>query len=97
MARTICVLSMEELEGWTVRKVKPDCSDHKHVTRLEAVEMTTPGNGSPYFRAIAEWVGPRHIRMLTAYAWRAVTTESGHTVLNLVEEGAARIRNRSSR
>lgn len=70
--KTICVVSFEEFEMLKGNE-QPYCPDHYHVTRLEANQMTGRGDFKPYFIPIAEWVGPKHIRMLYVHGLRGVS------------------------
>lgn len=67
----VCVLS--DVEVKELQEGRPvSCSDHRHLPVKEAFTMTLQHwqkTSSPYFHPIAEWVGPRHIRLLRAFSW----------------------------
>jgi hypothetical protein len=69
MSRKICLLSHEEVKQWR-EGIAPHCPDHRHVKRVDAMEMTHHGDYSPYSERIAQWVGPRHIELLSTWSWK---------------------------
>ena len=70
--RNICALAGWETKDWLERQIPPNCKKHKHLTKLEAMEMTCRGESSPYARPIAEWIGPRQVKMLTCFEWKMI-------------------------
>lgn len=72
----ICMLSPDEVE-LLKQNVAPSCCDHRHITKLEANEMTGRGDFKPYFIPIAVWVGPKHIRLLDLKAMRDKSVKLG--------------------
>jgi hypothetical protein len=76
--RRICVLGPEDVELLRVNII-PNCRDHTHVKKVDAMEMTGRGDFKPYFTPIAEWVGPNHIRILKVHAIRGLSTKIGKT------------------
>ena len=82
--KTICVIGFEEAE-MLKRNEEPYCPDHHHVSRLEANQMTGRGDFKPYFIPIAEWVGPKHIRMLYLHGLRGASCKFDEYVLLAVK------------
>lgn len=81
MARKcVCVLSGEEAELWATRKIKPNCADHYHVTRVDAMEMLGRGDWQPYNEPIAEPAGGNAIRLLRTFAVRGLSCKVGGTL-----------------
>jgi hypothetical protein len=81
---TIC-----ELAPWEVRELresgtKPDCKQHRHISKRDACEKTCHGDFSIYAQPIAEWVGPRAILLKSDRVWRRVPS-AGVGVMQLVE------------
>lgn len=73
---TICVIGPEEVE-MLKQNIAPNCNDHYHVSRLEANQRTGRGDFKPYFVPIAEWVGPKQIRMLALHGMRGLACKVG--------------------
>lgn len=71
---------MEGLQG----NVSPTCTEHQHITRRDAMEMTGRGDFKPYFTPIAEWVGPKHIKMLFVHSIRGLSAKIGETHANAI-------------
>ena len=66
MSVKICVLKRnEDFENH-------DCRNHQHISRVVAMEWTGRGHTKAIIR-MAEWVGPRHIRILAGH-WKIVRT-----------------------
>lgn len=70
----VCILS--DIETQELRRgIRPTCSQHRHTNVSDAFEQCRQGwqkAKSSYFHPIAEWVGPRHIRVLRAFSWAIV-------------------------
>jgi hypothetical protein len=71
MSRKVCILSTEETKDWTDHGMRPQCHNHRHVRRADALDMAHLGDFSSYSEPIAKLVGPHHIVMKTAWTWRA--------------------------
>lgn len=74
MSVKVCVLAEWEMAAWEKEKQRPDCKNHRHVSKLEACEMAHHGEPrfSPYHQKIAEFVGPHHVRILSGFEWKCV-------------------------
>jgi hypothetical protein len=92
--RNICILAPWEIKDWAERNLPPVCKNHRHIRKVEAMEMTGRGDVSPYARPIAEWAGPRQIRMIREYAWSALMTEGGTIGLCLLDDSHPKFRRR---
>lgn len=88
MSFDIHILYEWEIRAWNQEKIEPSCKNHRHTKKLDAIEMTCYGDPEfiPYSRKIAEWVGPRHIRMLTQYELREVE-RSRFPRMEIIEQG----------
>ncbi len=70
---SVCVLKEWEVGAWQDEKERPICRNHFHVRKVEAFRLT--GRGDPKecsHLPEAEWVGPRHIRLVTEFRWKIV-------------------------
>jgi hypothetical protein len=68
----VCILTDIEAEQYKVTGFKPPCTDHEHVKVSEAFEMARQGfcrSKASYFAPIAEWVGPRELKLLRSFGW----------------------------
>lgn len=83
--KNVCVLGPEDVELLKLN-VEPVCCDHSHISRLDANQMTGRGDFKPYFTPIAEWVGPRHIRILRVHAFRGLATKCGEYHANAITQ-----------
>jgi hypothetical protein len=90
----VCVLS--DVEVRELQEGRPvSCKDHRHIPAREAFQMALQHwqkTSSPYFHPIAEWVGPRHIRLLRSFSWgvsqQSVTPEGViHVATQQMKEG----------
>ena len=84
----ICELAPWEVAAWKDEGKKPDCRQHRHISKMEACERTCHGDYRGYFAPVAEWVGPRAIMVKADRVWRPVPSD-GVRVLQLVAGTAA--------
>ena len=68
MANSICVLHPWEVEELQNNRVVPTCRNHKHIKRIEAMELTARGDNVHDAKA-AKWVGPGMICMTVQAVW----------------------------
>ncbi len=50
---SVCVLKNWEVKAWREEKELPSCSNHFHIRKVEAFQLSYLGNVS--------WVGPHHV------------------------------------
>lgn len=75
MAKTICELAPWEAELWREKGVKPNCRDHRHISKSEACEKTCHGDYRPHATPLARWAGPHHVVLVADRLWRPVPSD----------------------
>jgi hypothetical protein len=73
--KSICVLGPREAEALS-RNIAPDCSRHFHIRRIEAIELTNKTSDRSGDMS-AEWIGPRHIRIIRTFPIRGLSCKIG--------------------
>lgn len=68
MANSICVLHPWEALDLEKNKVTPTCRNHKHIKKIEAMELTARGD-CVHDSATAKWIGPRMITLTVQAKW----------------------------
>lgn len=68
MANSICVLHSWEAAELENHNVVPSCRNHKHIKRVEAMELTARGDNVREAKC-AKWVGPKMICMTVQAVW----------------------------
>ena len=86
--KQVCVLNQWEVTAWNEEGERPDCRNHKHISKLRACEDTGFGDLRllPNKKPVEIWVGPRHILMKTTFELRIVDP-SGFPHLQVLQQG----------
>ena len=75
MAYSICVLHSWEATDLEKNGISPTCTNHKHIKRIEAMELTARGD-IVREEAIYRWVAPKMICMAIEGEW--IPIQSGY-------------------
>lgn len=68
MANSVCVLHPWEAVDLEKNGLPPSCRNHKHVKKIEAMEMTARGDNQPQSKS-ARWIGPGMICLVAQATW----------------------------